>query len=89
MGLCLCLVAASLAAETALSVHERHLCTGAGCPVCLAAQRTEIFARQLKDAAFHSGFRAASLLMCAPAPKQSAFLFIPPSAVRLKVKINS
>jgi hypothetical protein len=49
----------------------------------------EHFSRQLKGAVLHSGFYAGGFLMSAPALKSAGFLFIPLSAVRLKVKMNS
>jgi hypothetical protein len=88
ISLSLCLIAAFFSAETALSVHSNHACTGADCPVCLLIQRTENFLRQLKNAAFFPGVKEAAFLMIALTLKRVFFLFFPLSAVRLKVKIN-
>jgi hypothetical protein len=83
-----CLVAASLSAETLIAVHPNHPCTGVDCPACLLIQRAENFFRQFKCAALHSGFQAATVLMSLLMLKRAFFLFIPLSAVGLKVKIN-
>jgi predicted membrane-bound mannosyltransferase len=56
--------------------------------VCLLIRQTENFSRQLRNAVFHAGFPAAALLMTVFILNRACFLFIPMSAVRLKVKIN-
>jgi hypothetical protein len=88
ISLSLCFIAASLSAETVLAVHQDHPCTGADCPVCLLIQRTENSFRQFKNVVFFSGFQGAAFLMTALVLKRAIFLFLPLSAVRLKVKIN-
>lgn len=88
LGLCFCLVTVFLFSETAVFIHPDHDCHGTDCPVCLLIQRAENFFRQLKCVVFYAGFPAAAFLMTAFVLNRSFFLFIPPSAVRLKVKIN-
>jgi hypothetical protein len=79
----------SLFSEAVISGRPDHECGGADCPVCLLVQQAEIFFRQLKTAAvFHAGFPAAAALTAVFVLKRSLFLFIPITAVRLKVKIN-
>lgn len=88
ISLCLCLIAASLWGEIFVPAHSNHACTGADCPVCLLMRGAENFIRQLKNAAFFSGFQAAAFLMISYILKRAFFLFPPLSTVRLKVKIN-
>jgi hypothetical protein len=89
LSLCFCFALVSLFSETVISIQPDHECYGADCPVCLLVQQAEIFFRQLKNAAaLHAGFPAVMMLIVVFVLKRGSVLFIPMTAVRLKVKIN-
>jgi hypothetical protein len=84
----LCFIVVFLFSESLIPARPDHDCPGEGCPVCLITQTAEIFFRQLKVPVSHSGFQAGFFLVIAFCLKIPLFRFVPPSAVRLKVKIN-
>jgi hypothetical protein len=88
LSLCFCFAVVFLFSETVVSIQPDHDCCGADCPVCLLMQRVENFFRQLKNAVFHAGFPVTAFLMTTFILNRASFLFVPMSAVRLKVKIN-
>ena len=88
ISLSLCFIMTAMTSETIIAVHTDHDCTGESCPVCVMVQRTENFSSQFRYAAVHSGFSATSILPALVVLSLAVFYRVPPSSVRLKVKMN-